>query len=272
MSVIWSGITEEGAVVPVQVTEEGKVVAVSDGPVGDYLPITGGELTGDLEVDGSITAASNINNGTFLDSGGGSTGVGVRLDASGQISCSRAQDASPLFKGYSSAGLVTSSINGDGSITAAGDVKIGDTSVSNINLSADGSSRFYGDMRINRRLDSSFNNVSLAIDNADAAGVITLNNNGSITAAGGARFLGDVIIGSRGSQWLIRESNGVAMLIEQTRSGPEPRMQKVRDLPNELDLIETALSEVMAKLKMVPPAGWPVWDGQDEVNSDNDNA
>ena len=39
--------------VPVQVTEEGKVVAVGDGPQGDYLPITGGELTGDLEVDGS---------------------------------------------------------------------------------------------------------------------------------------------------------------------------------------------------------------------------
>jgi hypothetical protein len=53
MSVIWSGITEGGAVVPVQVTEEGKVVAVGDGPQGDYLPITGGELTGDLEVDGS---------------------------------------------------------------------------------------------------------------------------------------------------------------------------------------------------------------------------
>ena len=51
MSVIWSGITEEGAVVPVQVTEEGKVVAVGDGPQGDYLPITGGNLTGDLTID-----------------------------------------------------------------------------------------------------------------------------------------------------------------------------------------------------------------------------
>lgn len=30
------------------------------GGSGDYLPITGGELTGDLEVDGSITAAGNI--------------------------------------------------------------------------------------------------------------------------------------------------------------------------------------------------------------------
>jgi hypothetical protein len=31
MTVIWSGITEEGAIVPVQVTDEGKVVATSGG-------------------------------------------------------------------------------------------------------------------------------------------------------------------------------------------------------------------------------------------------
>ena len=48
MSVIWSGITEEGAVVPVQVTEEGKVVAVGDGPEGDYVKKTGDNMTGDL--------------------------------------------------------------------------------------------------------------------------------------------------------------------------------------------------------------------------------
>lgn len=68
MSVIWSGVTAEGAVVPVQVTAEGKVVAVGEGPVGDYLPITGGDLTGDLtlgtdkielKTDGSITAAGS---------------------------------------------------------------------------------------------------------------------------------------------------------------------------------------------------------------------
>jgi hypothetical protein len=88
---------------------------------------------------------------------------------------------------------------------------------------------------------------------------------------GSAEFAGDVVIGSRGTKWLIRESNGVAMLIEQTRRQPR-QPEKVRDLPNELDLIEAALNEVMAKLKMVPPAGWPVWDGQDEVTSDNDNA
>ena len=70
MTVIWSGVTEEGAVVPVQVTAEGKVVAVGDGPQGDYLPTTGGNLTGDLTLgtdkitldaaDGSATFTGNI--------------------------------------------------------------------------------------------------------------------------------------------------------------------------------------------------------------------
>ena len=87
----------------------------------------------------------------------------------------------------------------------------------------------------------------------------------TFTAGGKAEFSDDVVIGSKGSKWLIRESNGVAMLVEQdTRGTKLPRgFQKVRDLPNELDLIEAALNEVMEKLKMTPPAGWEVWDGSD---------
>ena len=82
-----------------------------------------------------------------------------------------------------------------------------------------------------------------------------------ITPTGGANFKGDVVIGSRGATWLIRESNGVAMLIEQTLTKEAP--EEVRNLPRELDLIEAALNEVMDKLKMTPPAGWEVWDGSD---------
>lgn len=48
MSVIWSGITEEGAVVPVQVDETGKVIATTSGPEGDYVKKTGDNMTGDL--------------------------------------------------------------------------------------------------------------------------------------------------------------------------------------------------------------------------------
>ncbi len=46
----------------------------------------------------------------------------------------------------------------------------------------------------------------------------------------------------------------------------------LRDIPGELSLVEQALAEVFEKLKMSPPAGWPVWDGQNEVTSGNDNA
>ena len=88
-----------------------------------------------------------------------------------------------------------------------------------------------------------------------------------IQSSGAATFSQEVVIGSRGSKWLIRESNGVAMLIEQTKRGAkEPRIEEeveVRDLPRELDLVEAALSEIMGKLKMTPPAGWPVWDGDE---------
>lgn len=60
MSIIWSGITEDGTIVPVQVTAEGKVVAVGDGPQGDYLPTSGGELTGPLTSSSTATFEGQI--------------------------------------------------------------------------------------------------------------------------------------------------------------------------------------------------------------------
>lgn len=95
-------------------------------------------------------------------------------------------------------------------------------------------------------------------------GYVGTNRVFNVDSSGGAKFGGEVVITSKGSNWLIRESNGVAMLIEQnTRGALEPRTEKVRDLPRELDLIEAALNEIMEKLKMTPPAGWEVWDGSD---------
>jgi len=62
MSVIWSGVTEEGAVVPVQVTEEGKVVAEFNADVDDFVEKTGSTMTGDLVFDagGIKTGGSEI--------------------------------------------------------------------------------------------------------------------------------------------------------------------------------------------------------------------
>lgn len=101
---------------------------------------------------------------------------------------------------------------------------------------------------------------------------------------GTAEFSGEVIIFSRGSKWTIVEQSGLAHLIQvpsatvdvdddpskvtqpiserTTPLGNDVR-PKLRDIPGELDMIESALHEVMDKLKMTPPAGWEVWDGSD---------
>ena len=241
---------------------------MGDGPQGDYLPITSGELTGDLDVDGNITATGDV----AID-GTATFSKGLELGSAGVLK---------LIKGGNGTGD-TFTVDDDGTVRIGGTIPTDP----NVLLATGGSAEFAGNVDI----------AGNAISGKEQG--ITLRSNGSIYAArtdfntpvwrgytvgstditseilanGAASFAGDVVIGSRGSKWLIRESNGVAMLIEQTRRGQiEPRTQKVRDLPNELDLIEAALNEVMAKLKMTPPAGWPVWDGQSEVATDNDNA
>ena len=94
-------------------------------------------------------------------------------------------------------------------------------------------------------------------------------------ADGSATFTGDVVVGSRNKQWMIVESNGLAHLVEQTPvlsvsaadlpdDEPASKYPELRNIPQELDLIEKALGEVMEKLRMNPPSGWPVWDGSDE--------
>ena len=101
---------------------------------------------------------------------------------------------------------------------------------------------------------------------------------------GRAYFKSDVIVGSRNKQWMIVESNGLAHLVEQTRSteistadlvdpassastadlvDPEPLYPPLRDIPAELTMVEQQLQKVMERLKMAPEAGWEVWDGSD---------
>ena len=88
----------------------------------------------------------------------------------------------------------------------------------------------------------------------------------NINYNGTASFSGDVVIGSRGSKWMIVESGGLAHLIAQTSFEGESRDEypQLRNIPNELTMVEQALGEVMEKLRMVPPAGWEVWDGSSE--------
>ena len=99
----------------------------------------------------------------------------------------------------------------------------------------------------------------------------------SIDDDGSAEFKGDVIVGSRSKKWTLVESGGLCHMIEVTRRSPvstadlvdepdePPKYPKLRDVFHELDLIEQALEQVMTKLRLDPPAGWPVWDGSDNL-------
>jgi len=329
MSVIWSGVTEEGAVVPVQVTAEGKVVAVGDGPQGDYLPTSGGNLTGDLTLgtdkitlsatDGSAQFAGEVrvgnskvklqNNSDRLDilaqSATGSAELGATLTVSQNVVVIGSSTSTGIGEVKSTGSSVIYCNEQDGNLelgvrksgtrighmaSVRGDgVFIGNLPTNpNISLNADGSAAFAGDIQAGGNpTDAAGANAGLSVRNNGqiiACGAPSLpiwsgkkeGVNGStslILANGSAEFSGDVVIGSRGEKWLIRESNGVAMLVQQSReaapmdspmSGVSPVIpEQVRDIPSELDLIEMALNEVMEKLRMTPPAGWPVWDGSD---------
>jgi hypothetical protein len=101
-----------------------------------------------------------------------------------------------------------------------------------------------------------------------------------VNGDGSAEFVGDVTVGSRNKSWMLVEQGGLCHMVEQTRistgdlvnttdlvntasvDNPYP---KLRDVFQELNLIEEALSEVMSILRLSPPAGWPVWDGSDET-------
>lgn len=83
----------------------------------------------------------------------------------------------------------------------------------------------------------------------------------SIDLTGSAEFSSDVIVGSRGKKWMIVESNGLAHLVDQTSAATE--YPPLRDIPSELTMVEQQLQKVLEKLRMIPEAGWEVWDGSD---------
>lgn len=114
-----------------------------------------------------------------------------------------------------------------------------------------------------------------AVDVSGNLAIGTGINNVRIFANGSATFTSDVVIGSRGKQWTIVESGGLAHLVEVTRVLPgnlvstadlvDPNSQypPLRDIPAELTMVEEQLQKVMERLKMAPEAGWEVWDGSD---------
>lgn len=97
--------------------------------------------------------------------------------------------------------------------------------------------------------------------NVRIGGTLPSAPNISMNASGDASFAGDVVIGSRGQQWMIVESGGIAHLVAQTFSEKETSYPELRNIPQELTMVEQQLQQVMERLRMVPEAGWEVWDG-----------
>jgi len=143
----------------------------------------------------------------------------------------------------------------------------------------DGSVEFKGDVYAEKQFRTK--NGYGAADSA-VLGVVVQGADGTANASigydGTAEFAGDLVVGSRSKSWMLVEQGGLCHMVEQTRSlidegfavddadadADAADYPKLRDVFNELDLIEKSLSQVMEKLRLTPPAGWPVWDGSDE--------
>lgn len=79
MSVIWSGVTEEGAVVPVQVDSTGKVIATASIP-DEYVLRSGDTMTGPLSLPGDPTNSLQAATKQYVDN---TAAVGGQLLAAG---------------------------------------------------------------------------------------------------------------------------------------------------------------------------------------------
>ena len=272
MSVIWSGVTEEGAVVPVQVTAEGKVVAVGDGPVGDYLPITGGELTGDLEVDGSLTVEGSgvfagelrANDNQFISASNGAFAFSRNNENfqvsmnSGPVSVTGATSAA-IQGFYKDTNTNTFAIFYDGSAQFASSISTTGFTLQNDNFGC------YRLLKTSTQAVLELKHGNGATDGSDVIScysgdekVARVGNDGSADFAGGKCGFtteGDLIFTSRGTRYKLFVSQGVCQAEPYTR---------------EMELKEKA-EQFIADKRETKPSN-PSTQSQPEVTSDNDNA
>ena len=190
--------------------------------------------------------------------------VPVACNAKGELKLEEV----PTFDGNVDGDLTVS-----GSAEFAGNVVVNGTVKSNTYDSGVGYSLYRGD-------DWGgiyFKAVSSSGLSSDAAYPLRASFDGAenvvIRSSGKAYFAGDVVIGSRGKKWMIVESNGLAHLVEQTLLidretadlAGKTQYPPLRDIPGELTMVEEQLQKVLEKLRMVPEAGWEVWDGSDNI-------
>ena len=258
--VLWQGLTEGGTAVPVQVTEEGKVVAQGQqgekgdkgdtgdqgpaGPPGEYGP-------GDDVQFGSAFFEGNVGIGT--------TTAASKLDVFAST-------------------LDTTYIRPDQSVAKFGAVGnngiylgfLDDGGKGYPNYIQSGYLDAAGSIQYPLALNPKGGNVGIRTDFASE----------TLHVTGTGLFTSDVVVGSRGKQWMLVESGGLCHMVDQStyltsstfthKSGAETTVTHLeqpvdypvlRDIQAELTMVEQQLQKVMERLNMVPEAGWQVWDG-----------
>jgi hypothetical protein len=237
--------------------EDSTVVPVACNSSGELL-VDKGTQGPDLNVEGSITAAGNASFG----SSDAATYLSCTSNGESTIYAANSFDGKrAVFTGANKDALYTSYIFNDGSAVFAGEASFASGAVNASLVSNEG--------RLNVRRTAA--GKAFSVLNSS-----TSNESVTILGDGSADFKGDLVVGSRSKSWMLVEQGGLCHMVEQTRSlidegfsvdddADADDYPKLRDVFNELDLIEKSLSQVMEKLRLTPPAGWPVWDGSDET-------
>ena len=267
MSVIWSGVTEEGAIVPVQVTDEGKVVAVGDGPEGEYLKLTGGNLTGDLTVNEQITLSAGNGSGTFA---GGVTRTNVNPTSVGDYGYrvvygsdlpgentylgTRLNGANQAFAHWNGSEL-KAGVDTDGNATFAGNVQVGGDPNDGTNVG----SRVLPSGFIQAARESGASAVWSGYTQGTAGPTSRINGDGSAMFAGGKcgfTSAGELFFTSRNERYKLIVSNGLCQAEPYTR---------------QMELKEKAEQRIADKRETKPSDPSDPSD-LSEVTTDNDNA
>lgn len=233
MSFLWHGLTEEGAQVPVQVDAEGRVIAVDGTPGTNYWARTGTTLspvnTGD-SVDISVSGGYNLT----LNKGTGAVIGFDTSDASGGASI-----------GYATAGR---------------DLEF------RISASSPNPTFIISDNQITRFSKASSFGIAVLLTEDDGTtkigGTLPSAANISLNADGSATYLGNITAPN-----VTFRSSDPRFYVKKTKNkdaqpeyvGPE------LDLLAEIARLEGLVRHLYETLRMTPPAGWPVWDGADDV-------
>jgi hypothetical protein len=279
----------------VKVFDSGKIYLQNDGtgPI-DYTPFRiyyGSALKaqftnqGDLTTEGSAVFASDVSmKGSQIKCGTYDTrstsGIGINVFSGSKAAtlyvkgegASNTSEAIVVQNGNDPDNDVNVSVKYDGSAVFNGSIDSGSFIACNRQATGD---QFGLLVKTNDqvKLIAKPSGTYIGTNLTNANGVIGGSAIDLLTSGEG-KFSGDVTVGSRSKSWMLVEQGGLCHMVEQTRSLIDEGFSvdvdadeypKLRDVFNELDLIERSLSQVMEKLRLTPPAGWPVWDGSDET-------